>query len=90
MPPQEEQKPEVPQAPYRLEPMSKEEGQTLTDALQEVLKKFDAELGVVSNIQLLKRVKVEPKAEPVESPKEFYAGDDNTGGQGAKETAPQA
>lgn len=49
----------------RLEELSKEEGIELTKALQEVLETFNCELGVVSNIQLLKRVE---DKEPILSP----------------------
>lgn len=51
---------------YELEPLDEVEGQKLTDELQEVLAKYDAEIGVSSSIQLLKRV---PR--PIPSPDEF-------------------
>lgn len=39
--------------------LTQEEGEALTKDLQEVLVKHNAELGVVSSIQLLKRVEEE-------------------------------
>lgn len=51
---------------YRLEEMSPEEGKALTAELQEVLKKYDAEMGVTSSIQLLKRVHNTPA--PADAP----------------------
>lgn len=46
---------------YTLAEMDKAEGEALTKELQEVLRKYDAELGVVSKIHIYKRVKVAPK-----------------------------
>lgn len=66
------------QAPYRLEELSPEEGAKLTADMQKVLEKYDAELGVTSSIQLLKRVStsvlspIQPNAEGennIETPK---------------------
>lgn len=48
---------------YELKELSKEEGEALTKDLQEVLTKHNCEMGVVSSIQLLKRVET-----PIESP----------------------
>lgn len=44
--------------PYTTVELTKEEGDALTKDLQEVLAKHNAELGVVSSIQLLKRVEI--------------------------------
>lgn len=49
-----------------LRPLTKEEGEALTAELQAVLEKHNAELGVSSSIQLLRR-----EAQPVPSPAEF-------------------
>lgn len=76
---------DIPLEEYTTRELTKEEGEALTADMKAVLEKHDAELGVVSSIQLLKRVKVEPKVAPVESPKEFYGGDTN---QGTQETTP--
>ncbi len=43
---------------YTTRELTKEEGDALTKDLQEVLKKHNAEMGVVSSIQLLKRVEI--------------------------------
>lgn len=55
---------------YKLAELTKEEADALTADLQAVLLKHGCEMGVTSNINLLKRVKVEaPKAEePTVSP----------------------
>ncbi len=58
---------------YKLEELSKEEGDKLTAELQEVLARYDAEMGVSSSIQLLKRVEIK---EPIPSPAEFTNGTD--------------
>jgi len=50
---------------YELKELSKEEGEQLTKELQEVLAKYNAEMGVSSSIQLLKRVEI---TEPILSP----------------------
>lgn len=41
---------------YTTRELTKEEGNVLTKDLQDVLEKHNAEMGVVSSIQLLKRV----------------------------------
>ena len=41
---------------YSLEELTPEQAKALTDDLQAVLEKHNAEMGVVSNIQLLRRV----------------------------------
>lgn len=51
---------------YTTRELTQEEGAELTKDLQDVLKKHNAEMGVVSTIQLLKRVEV--KEEGVPSP----------------------
>lgn len=43
-------------AEFTTRDVTKEEGEALTKDLQEVLAKHDAELGISSTIQLLKRV----------------------------------
>lgn len=48
---------------YVLEDLTPEEAAALTKDLQDVLKKYNAEMGVKSAIELLKRVPVKP-AEP--------------------------
>lgn len=57
---------------YELEEMSQEDGQKLTDDLQKILAKHNAEMGVVSTIKLYKRI---PKAVP--SPDEFLPDNGN-------------
>jgi len=52
---------------YATRELTKEEAEALTKDLKEVLEKHSAELGVVSSIQLLKRVEV-PKEDGVPSP----------------------
>lgn len=47
--------------PYTLAEPDAEEGKALTAELQAVLKKYDAEIGVVSRIHIYKRVRVAPK-----------------------------
>lgn len=47
--------------------LTKEEGEALTKDLQEVLKKHNAEMGVISSIQLLKRVEEEIKSPFIEN-----------------------
>lgn len=51
--------------PYKLEELSPEVGEQLKAELQAVLAKYDAEMGVTSSIQLLKRVEAK---DPVPSP----------------------
>jgi hypothetical protein len=46
--------------PYSLEPMPTEDGAKLTAELQEVLKKYDAEMGVKSTIEIYRRVYPSP------------------------------
>jgi len=58
---------------YTTRELTPEEGQELTKDLQEVLKKHGAEMGVISSIQLLKRV--EP---PTPSPYEHGDKPDTT------------
>jgi len=50
---------------YRLEELSKEEGEALTNELQAVLEKHGAEMSVKSTIELSKRVEVK---DPIPSP----------------------
>lgn len=57
---------------YSLEELSKEEGEKLTIELQAVLAKYNAEMGVSSSIQLLRRV----PTDLTPSPKEFTDGTD--------------
>lgn len=54
--------------------LTKEEGEALTKDMQAVLEKHNCDMGVVASIQLLKRVTLEPKEEPVPSP--YPNGDD--------------
>ncbi len=51
---------------HRLEELSKEEGEKLTMALQKVLEEFNCEMGIISTIQLLKRIE-EPVLSPIQS-----------------------
>jgi len=55
---------------YELQELSKEEAEALTKDLQEVLAKYNAEMGVSSTINLMKRA---PK--PVPTPAEFLSDD---------------
>ncbi len=50
---------------YTLQPLSEEEFKNLSSELTEVLNKYNAELGVKSTIEILKRVE---KKEDVTSP----------------------
>lgn len=47
-------------SPYSLEELSKEDADNLTEELKAVLEKYGAEMGVKSNIELLKRVYPSP------------------------------
>lgn len=51
---------------YETRELTKEEGDALTKDMQELLQKHSAELGVISSIQLLKRVSTVNK-EPIPS-----------------------
>lgn len=53
---------------YGTVELTKEEGDALTKELQDVLAKHNAEMGVVSSIQLLKRVEIpdEPAGDKTE------------------------
>lgn len=46
--------------PYSLEELSPEDSKNLTDELQAVLAKYDAEMGVTSHINIMKRVHPSP------------------------------
>ncbi len=50
---------------YTLEELSVEDADNLTRELQQVLEKYGAEMGVVSNINLMKRVPVEGVLSPL-------------------------
>ena len=54
---------------YRLEEFPPEEGKKLTEELQEILKKYNAEMGTTSTITLFRRVETE---EPTLSPIQPY------------------
>lgn len=41
---------------YTLEELSKDESEAVTKELQEVLKKYNCEMGITSSINILKRV----------------------------------
>jgi len=58
--------------------LTQEEGDALTKDLQDVLAKHDAELGVSSTIQLMKRV-----ADPIPSPSEFIPDGDSETASGS-------
>lgn len=60
---------------YELKELTKQEGEALTKDLQDVLAKHGCEMGVVSNIQLLKRV---AKSESTVSPIQIENGNDST------------
>lgn len=48
---------------YKLAELSPEEGKKLVEELQEVLKKYNAEMSVSSNLHILQRVPIEKKEE---------------------------
>lgn len=50
---------------YELKPLSQEEGDNLQKELMAVLEKYDAEIGIKSTLEIMKRVEV---AESVPSP----------------------
>lgn len=58
---------------YSLEELTPEQAKALTDDLQAVLEKHNAEMGVVSNIQLLRRV--EKQEDVNDTPKETSESD---------------
>jgi hypothetical protein len=76
---------------YSLREMDKEEGAKLTAELQAVLAKYDAEMGVSSNIELLKRVATPTNTteEPIVSPlQQDDLGNDNTSGSQTSDSTP--
>lgn len=58
---------------YTLEELSKDESEAVTKELQEVLKKYNCEMGVTSTINILKRVETgvpSPFIEPTDGEKD--------------------
>lgn len=60
---------------YQLAELSPEDAKKLTDELQAVLAKYNAEMSVSSNLHILQRVPLVSDAEVVEEVKETKDGD---------------
>lgn len=70
--------PENTQPEYRLEELTKEEMENLTVELQEVLERYNCDMGVRSSIEILKRVPVTKEEETPTTPDEFIIPEETT------------